>query len=83
MEKLEFVYATYIHAHRKRLRLCGSAALRLLTELAFTRRYWGLTIQSDWSVGSKVTLEQNGVTVAHPALSPALLYLAHLYAGVV
>ncbi len=60
MEKPEFVYTTYIHTTPERL-------WQALTEPAFTRRYWGITWDSDWQVGSTMTLEHGGVTVADPA----------------
>jgi uncharacterized protein YndB with AHSA1/START domain len=56
----EFVYATYIQATPK-------AVWRALTDPAFTRRYWGATLMSDWQVGSTVTWEQDGVVISDPA----------------
>jgi uncharacterized protein YndB with AHSA1/START domain/DNA-binding transcriptional ArsR family regulator len=56
----EFVYTTYIKTTPERL-------WQALTDPAFTRRYWGVAFESDWRVGSPVTWEQLGVTIADPA----------------
>jgi DNA-binding transcriptional ArsR family regulator/uncharacterized protein YndB with AHSA1/START domain len=55
-----FVYTTFINTTPERL-------WQALTEPAFTRRYWGAAFQSDWKVGSSMTWEYAGVTVADPA----------------
>jgi uncharacterized protein YndB with AHSA1/START domain/DNA-binding transcriptional ArsR family regulator len=60
MQKPEFVYETYIHTTPERL-------WQALTDPEFTRRYWGVAFESDWEVGSTLTLEQAGVTIADPA----------------
>jgi DNA-binding transcriptional ArsR family regulator/uncharacterized protein YndB with AHSA1/START domain len=62
MDKPEFVYTTYIRATPEQL-------WRGLTDPAFTRRYWGLALESDWRTGSPVTvrLDKDGVTIADPA----------------
>jgi uncharacterized protein YndB with AHSA1/START domain/DNA-binding transcriptional ArsR family regulator len=60
MTSTEFVYRTYIKTTPQRL-------WQALTDPAFTRRYWGATFVSDWKVGSTVTWEQQGVTIADPA----------------
>ncbi len=60
MTRTEFVYTTYIKTTPQRL-------WQALTEPAFTRRYWGATFESDWTAGSAITWEQNGVTIADPA----------------
>jgi DNA-binding transcriptional ArsR family regulator/uncharacterized protein YndB with AHSA1/START domain len=59
MPKPEFVYTTYISTTPERL-------WQALTDPAFTRRYWGVTFESDWKAGSTMTLEQDGVTIADP-----------------
>jgi uncharacterized protein YndB with AHSA1/START domain/DNA-binding transcriptional ArsR family regulator len=61
MDKPEFVYTTYIRTTPEQL-------WRGLTDPAFTRRYWGLALESDWKTGSPVTVKLNrdGVTIAHP-----------------
>lgn len=49
----EFVYTTYISTTPERLWLA-------LTDPAFTRRYWGVTFESDWKTGSAMTWEEGG-----------------------
>src|SRR5215218_6065283 len=60
MSDTEFVYTTYINTTPERL-------WQALTDPAFTRRYWGVTIDSDWAVGSTMTWEQDGLRIADPA----------------
>ncbi len=62
MDKPEFVYTTYIRTTPEQL-------WRGLTDPAFTRRYWGLAYESDWTTGSTFTvrLDKNDVTIADPA----------------
>jgi DNA-binding transcriptional ArsR family regulator len=60
VERPSFVYTTYIRTTPERL-------WQALTDPAFTRRYWGAAFQSDWKVGSEMTWEQFGVTIADPA----------------
>jgi uncharacterized protein YndB with AHSA1/START domain len=62
MDKPEFVYTTYIMATPEKVWLG-------LTDPAYTRRYWGLAFESDWKVGSTMTItfEKGGVTIADPA----------------
>ena len=52
-----FVYTTYINATPERL-------WTALTDPAFTKRYWGVSLMSDWSVGSTITWELENVTIA-------------------
>jgi DNA-binding transcriptional ArsR family regulator/uncharacterized protein YndB with AHSA1/START domain len=59
MQKPEFVYATTIKSTPEQL-------WQALTDPAFTRRYWGLALESEWKVGSTVILHQGGVTIADP-----------------
>jgi uncharacterized protein YndB with AHSA1/START domain/DNA-binding transcriptional ArsR family regulator len=59
MSKPEFVYTTYIRTTPQRL-------WQALTEPAFTRRYWGVVLESDWKPGGALTWKQNGVTIADP-----------------
>ena len=47
MGETEFVYTTYIATTPERL-------WQALTDPAFTRRYWGAELYSDWQVGSPV-----------------------------
>lgn len=56
----EFVYTTYIETTPERL-------WQALTDPAFTRRYWGTAFETDWKVGSTMTWEYGGVTIADPA----------------
>ncbi|MEU9099856.1 SRPBCC family protein [Streptomyces sp. NPDC048361] len=59
MNSKTFVYATYIRATPERL-------WQALTEAAFTERYWGVRLDSDWTKGSPLVWTQAGVTVADP-----------------
>jgi uncharacterized protein YndB with AHSA1/START domain/DNA-binding transcriptional ArsR family regulator len=59
MGETEFVYTTYINTTPERL-------WQALTDPAFTKRYWGLALESDWKVGSPVTWKQGGVTIENP-----------------
>ena len=52
MSQTEFVYSTYIKTTADEL-------WKAITEPAFTLRYWGVALQSDWKPGSPV-LWQNG-----------------------
>ncbi|MFB9234996.1 ArsR/SmtB family transcription factor [Plantactinospora siamensis] len=54
-----FVYTTYIDATPERV-------WQALTEPAFTRRYWGVSLESDWRKGSAMTWVENGVRTADP-----------------
>lgn len=54
-----FVYTTYINTSPQRL-------WQALTEPAFTSRYWQLTFETDWRVGSPMTWHNRGVTIADP-----------------
>jgi uncharacterized protein YndB with AHSA1/START domain/DNA-binding transcriptional ArsR family regulator len=57
----EFVYTTYIKTTPERL-------WQALTDPAFTRRYWNIEYESDWTPGSPLTLvlKPSGVRIAHP-----------------
>jgi uncharacterized protein YndB with AHSA1/START domain len=57
MEKPSFVHTTYIHTTPEQL-------WQALTDPAFTRRYWGATLESDWQCGSTYRWLQNGATIA-------------------
>src|SRR5579884_327921 len=59
MEKPAFVYTTYIDTTPERL-------WRALTEPAFTERYWGVTLESDWCTGDSVVFTVDGVRIADP-----------------
>jgi uncharacterized protein YndB with AHSA1/START domain len=56
MDAPSFVYTTYIRTTPERL-------WRALTEPAFTERYWGLTIESDWQEGSPYAVLQWGLRI--------------------
>jgi uncharacterized protein YndB with AHSA1/START domain/DNA-binding transcriptional ArsR family regulator len=59
MQRPSFVYTTYIHTTPEQL-------WQALTDPAFTRRYWGATLESDWQAGSAYRWQQNGATIADP-----------------
>ena len=59
MPKPEFVYHTYIATTPEQ---CWQA----LTDPAFTERYWGTTLETDWKAGSTITWHHHGVTIADP-----------------
>jgi uncharacterized protein YndB with AHSA1/START domain/DNA-binding transcriptional ArsR family regulator len=59
MGKPEFVYTTYINTTPERL-------WQALTDPEFTRRYWGVTFDSDWKKGASMTWEQFGVKIVDP-----------------
>jgi uncharacterized protein YndB with AHSA1/START domain/DNA-binding transcriptional ArsR family regulator len=54
-----FVYTTYINTSPERL-------WQALTDPAFTSRYWNLTFDTDWALGSAMTWTNHGVTIADP-----------------
>ena len=60
MADTEFVYTTYIRTTPERL-------WQALTDPAFTRRYWGVAVESDWAAGSTMAWEERGVRIADPA----------------
>jgi uncharacterized protein YndB with AHSA1/START domain/DNA-binding transcriptional ArsR family regulator len=55
----EFVYTTYINTTPERL-------WQALTDPAFTRRYWGVTFETDWKVGSTMVWQEGGIRTADP-----------------
>lgn len=59
MGSTEFRYTTYINTTPQRL-------WQALTDPAFTRRYWGVTFETDWAVGSTMTWEQEGARIVDP-----------------
>jgi DNA-binding transcriptional ArsR family regulator/uncharacterized protein YndB with AHSA1/START domain len=59
MEKPQFVYTTYIRTTPERL-------WQALTEPSFTRRWWQTTFETDWTVGSPMIWDNNGITIADP-----------------
>jgi uncharacterized protein YndB with AHSA1/START domain/DNA-binding transcriptional ArsR family regulator len=59
MENPDFVYTTYIRTTPERL-------WQALTEPSFTRRWWQTSFETDWSVGSLMTWDNNGIIIADP-----------------
>jgi uncharacterized protein YndB with AHSA1/START domain len=59
MDAPAFVYTTYINTTPERL-------WQALTDPAFTRRYWGVTFESDWEAGSTMIWEEHGIKTADP-----------------
>jgi DNA-binding transcriptional ArsR family regulator/uncharacterized protein YndB with AHSA1/START domain len=55
-----FVYKTYIKTSPEQL-------WQALTDPAFTQRYWGLSLESDWKPGSTIAWNQGGVVIDDPA----------------
>jgi uncharacterized protein YndB with AHSA1/START domain/DNA-binding transcriptional ArsR family regulator len=55
-----FVYKTYIKTSPQQL-------WQALTDPAFTERYWGSALESDWKPGSTITWNQRGVVIDDPA----------------
>ena len=60
MSEPTFVYKTYIKTTPEQL-------WQALTDPAFTGRYWGLSLESDWRAGSTVAWNQGGVVIEDPA----------------
>ncbi len=59
MTRPAFVYKTYINTTPEQL-------WRALTEPAFTARYWDITFDTTWQVGSTMTWQHHGTTIADP-----------------
>ncbi|SNT29410.1 DNA-binding transcriptional regulator, ArsR family [Asanoa hainanensis] len=59
MSRPEFVYTTYINTTPERL-------WQALTDPAFTKRYWGVEFETDWSVGAGMTWHAEGARIADP-----------------
>ncbi|WUH96190.1 metalloregulator ArsR/SmtB family transcription factor [Spirillospora sp. NBC_00431] len=55
----EFVYTTYIRTTPERL-------WQALTDKAFTRSYWGVAFETDWTPGSTITWHEENATMADP-----------------
>src|ERR1700755_2042795 len=51
VDRPQFVYVNYIKTTPERL-------WQALTEPAFTERYWGMVLHSDWRAGSRWVLDQ-------------------------
>ncbi|MBV8933868.1 MAG: SRPBCC family protein [Kutzneria sp.] len=59
MTTLEFVYTTYIKTTPQRL-------WRALTDPDDVGRYWGVTLETDWTPGSAMVWSEQGTRVADP-----------------
>lgn len=59
MSETRFTYTAYINTTPEQ-------AWKALTDPWFTRRYWGVELESDWKPGSSFTWTQKGITVADP-----------------
>jgi uncharacterized protein YndB with AHSA1/START domain/DNA-binding transcriptional ArsR family regulator len=59
MQKPSFVYTTYIHTTPERL-------YQALTDPAFTKRYWDVTFETDWNVGSTMVWDNHGAIIDDP-----------------
>lgn len=59
MEKPQFIYTTYIKTTPENL-------WRALTEPSFTRRWWNTTFETDWTVGSTMVWDNNGIIIVDP-----------------
>jgi len=59
MTRPEFVYVTYIKTTPEKL-------WQALTDPAFTRRYWGVEFESDWTKGAPMTWRERGVETRDP-----------------
>jgi uncharacterized protein YndB with AHSA1/START domain len=55
----EFVYTTYINTTPERL-------WQALTEPGFTKRYWGVEFESDWTAGAPMTWTESGNRIVDP-----------------
>lgn len=58
-EPAEFAYTTYVHTTPERL-------WDALTDPAFTQRYWGVELVTDWRVGSPITWRERGAESVDP-----------------
>ena len=59
MSETEFFYTTYIKASPERL-------WQALTDPAFTGRYWGVQLRTDWKPGATMVWEESGVITSDP-----------------
>ena len=57
--KPTFVYTTYIRTTPEQL-------WKALTDPAFTSRYWEISFDTDWKIGSPMTWDHHGVTIEDP-----------------
>ncbi|MEV0411537.1 SRPBCC family protein [Streptomyces sp. NPDC050448] len=59
MSDSEITYTLYVQADPARV-------WQALTEPAFTRRYWGLSFETDWAVGSTMDWVERGARTSDP-----------------
>jgi uncharacterized protein YndB with AHSA1/START domain/DNA-binding transcriptional ArsR family regulator len=59
MGKPEFVYVTYVRTTPEKL-------WQALTDPAFTRRYWGVELVTDWAEGAPMTWREHGEETSDP-----------------
>ena len=59
MSKPTFAYTTYIRTTPERL-------WKGLTDPAFTKRYWNITFETDWQVGSPMVWDNQGARIDDP-----------------
>jgi DNA-binding transcriptional ArsR family regulator/uncharacterized protein YndB with AHSA1/START domain len=59
MAKPSFVYTTYIRSTPEQV-------WKGLTDPSFTRRYWNMTFETDWRVGSPMVWTHHGVVIEDP-----------------
>jgi uncharacterized protein YndB with AHSA1/START domain/DNA-binding transcriptional ArsR family regulator len=59
MTSTDFVYVSYIATTPEKL-------FQALVEPEFTRRYWGVALESDWTVGAPVTWTEGTARISHP-----------------
>jgi uncharacterized protein YndB with AHSA1/START domain len=59
MDRPQFVYTTYIKTTPERL-------WRALTDPSFTSRWWQITFDTDWNIGSSMIWDNDGIVIADP-----------------
>ncbi|WP_406065519.1 SRPBCC family protein [Streptomyces sp. NBC_01077] len=59
MDSHTFVYTTYI-------RTTPDELWKALTDPAFTRRYWGVAFESEWTPGAPMAWDENGRRTVDP-----------------
>lgn len=59
MDSTEFVYETYVKTTPQRM-------WQALTDPEFTRRYWGVALETDWQEGSTITWHEGDFTSSGP-----------------
>ena len=59
MDKPQFVYTTYIKTTPERL-------WQALTDSSFTRRWWQVSFDTTWEIGSPMIWDNNGIVIEDP-----------------